>query len=444
MVLTVDVPAWSDSDSIEDTPLLPRSSKASKPKPTAALKHQPPPRPAPTASAVTTAGGALNKKERRRKHRLLLRNRQRELRQQAKVKASTTGASPSAPPPLANVVQFSANMSTGGRKRRKSSDCGEDDDDGGGVTLNEERDSQRQYEPPQLEDEGELPRTLARARRRPPAVVAVAAATMEASEASLLAYASGGQPMDDKDDLDDADDHDHARGAADLSPHTALVSAMGHRRDHRLSAGAGRDASASASSSRENVKRRTADMKGVSAAERLQGARFRILNEMLYTTSGERAFAAFAANPSLFQVYHDGFKVQVARWPINPLDAIIDYVLERPPTLVIADFGCGEARLEASVPNKVCSFDLVAVNDRVIACDMAHVPLARGAVDVAIFCLALMGTNFLDYLREAHRVLRIGGALKVVEVASRLPDPDAFVAVVELLGFDLCHQVLSF
>ena len=58
-----------------------------------------------------------------------------------------------------------------------------------------------------------------------------------------------------------------------------------------------------------------------------------------------------------------------------------------------------------------------------------------------------MGTNFVDYLAEAHRVLRQGGTLKVVEVASRLPDSDAFVTLVELLGFDfrnhVCKRVLS-
>ena len=40
---------------------------------------------------------------------------------------------------------------------------------------------------------------------------------------------------------------------------------------------------------------------------------------------------------------------------------------------MIADFGCGDAKLSSSVPNKVHSFDLVAVNDKVTACDMRKV-----------------------------------------------------------------------
>lgn len=74
----------------------------------------------------------------------------------------------------------------------------------------------------------------------------------------------------------------------------------------------------------------------------------------------------------------------------------------------MADFGCGEARLSASVPNRVHSFDLVALNDRVTVCDMANTPLEEQSVDVAVFCLSLMGTNLRDYLMEANRSLKEG------------------------------------
>jgi ribosomal RNA-processing protein 8 len=72
------------------------------------------------------------------------------------------------------------------------------------------------------------------------------------------------------------------------------------------------------------------------------------------------------------------------------------------------DFGCGEAELAKSVEQTVHSFDLVAVNESVISCDMAHVPLQNSSVDVAVFCLSLMGTNLNDYILEANRVLKPG------------------------------------
>lgn len=37
-----------------------------------------------------------------------------------------------------------------------------------------------------------------------------------------------------------------------------------------------------------------------------------------------------------------------------------------------------------------------------------QVPLAAEAVDVAVFCLALMGTNLQEILGEANRVLKLG------------------------------------
>lgn len=37
-------------------------------------------------------------------------------------------------------------------------------------------------------------------------------------------------------------------------------------------------------------------------------------------------------------------------------------------------------------------------------------PLAAESVDVAVFCLALMGTNLQEILGEANRVLKLGYA----------------------------------
>src|SRR5207244_4481522 len=81
-------------------------------------------------------------------------------------------------------------------------------------------------------------------------------------------------------------------------------------------------------------------------------------------------------------------------------------------------------------------FDHVAINGSVIACDMAHVPLDDEALDVAVFCLSLMGTNFTDFLREAHRCLRLDGRLHIWEPASYFDDPNKFCAQLARLGFD--------
>lgn len=170
-------------------------------------------------------------------------------------------------------------------------------------------------------------------------------------------------------------------------------------------------ASKTSATNRSNVTTGTANKRVSKAQKRLQGARFRMLNEKLYTTTGAAAFDLFSSNPELFSVYHEGFQAQVEKWPINPVRKAIEWIRTHQRGAVVADFGCGEAAISQAVPNTVHSFDLVAHNDHVTACDIAHVPLADNCVDVAVFCLALMGTNYIDYVKEAHRVLREIGSM---------------------------------
>ncbi|KAG0011816.1 25S rRNA (adenine645-N1)-methyltransferase, partial [Entomortierella chlamydospora] len=176
----------------------------------------------------------------------------------------------------------------------------------------------------------------------------------------------------------------------------------------------------------------------------LAGGKFRFLNEQLYTTTGEEAFELFQSKPELFDEYHEGFRSQVESWPQNPVDIFISELKKMPKDAVIADLGCGDAQISDELTKKkyknVLSFDLVAKNERVTACDIAHLPLEDNSVDVAIFCLSLMGTDFLRFLKEAHRVLKPNGQLKIAEVISRFTDVDAFVSALKALGFELKHS----
>lgn len=202
-----------------------------------------------------------------------------------------------------------------------------------------------------------------------------------------------------------------------------------------------------------------------SYAARLSGSRFRILNEELYTTTSSTAFDRFQSNPELFDQYHEGFRHQVEAWPANPVDSMLRWLNKKyshaKEQIVVADFGCGDAELakrllkvqsggkqkrtDKECPFKVHSFDLVAKSDLVTACDMSNVPLKDKTVDVAIFCLALMGTNVTDFLLEAHRVLKDNGRVKIAEVRSRFESSsgkdnlDGFAKQVALLGFD-CNK----
>lgn len=241
---------------------------------------------------------------------------------------------------------------------------------------------------------------------------------------------------------------------------------------------------------------------------RLSGSTFRLMNEQLYTTPSDFA-KQLLGNESAFKEYHDGYNRQLQLWPVNPVDIVIDSLkfskkgrfdsafhnmktkpdqsknntanttnnqtpkwIGVPSNIVIADFGCGSAHLAKVLKNRfklsntIHSFDLSSANDPefVTACNMTEVPLEDDTVDIALFSLSLMSTNWTEYLREAHRVLKKGeqqessnnhnqhhqqqqnandqftatsggGILKIIEVRSRMPDPDKFAQVVESLGF---------
>ena len=51
---------------------------------------------------------------------------------------------------------------------------------------------------------------------------------------------------------------------------------------------------------------------------------------------------------------------------------------------------------------EVHSFDLVSTAPGVVACNMAAVPLDDASVDAAIFCLALMGTDYGSFLQVKY------------------------------------------
>ena len=170
------------------------------------------------------------------------------------------------------------------------------------------------------------------------------------------------------------------------------------------------------------------------AKRKLKSSRFRFLNEKLYTQSGQESYKMFKNDTeglNTFKTYHEGYAEQVRKWPIDPLDLIIRYrpieyikkqigvdkrfqkevydlftkvesfyfssIMKRNcEKLVIADFGCGEARLAqalSSTCKQIYSFDLVALNDNITVCDFSKTPLENESIDIAVFCLSLMGTN---------------------------------------------------
>ena len=138
---------------------------------------------------------------------------------------------------------------------------------------------------------------------------------------------------------------------------------------------------------------------------KLSGGQFRMLNEALYTTTGDEALRMVEDQPGMFSAYHAGFREQTKEWPVRPVDACLKWLATLPKTLRVADFGCGDAELARRAPQKtVHSFDLESEAEDVVACNMANVPLEDASVEVAVFSLSLMGTDYGSFMEEAHRV----------------------------------------
>eukprot|EP01135_Chromosphaera_perkinsii_P000858 Nk52_evm21s152 gene=Nk52_evmTU21s152 len=215
--------------------------------------------------------------------------------------------------------------------------------------------------------------------------------------------------------------------------------------------------------------------------KKLDGARFRWINEQLYTMAGGAALDMFREDESLFDVYHYGYREQVKRWPQNPVDVMISFVRDNmvpAEKRVVVDFGCGDGKLARSVANPVHSVDLVKCkfelpaevvdsvrkgdgeedrkfNDsllsphfvntdnyyRTVACNMAKSPLPASSAHMAVFSLSLMGTDFLSFVHEANRVLKNNaGVMKIAEVNSRIENMDAFISAIEAVGFTLLDK----
>jgi superfamily II DNA or RNA helicase len=145
---------------------------------------------------------------------------------------------------------------------------------------------------------------------------------------------------------------------------------------------------------------------------------FSTMNARINSSKSTTTHSRFQENPEEWFLYHTLYRQARSTWPEVPFKVFAGW-LKRRPDWSVGDFGCGEAELARLVPNKVYSFDHVAINEAVIACDMSATGLADQTLDVAVFSLSLMGLNYSDYLREAYRLVRYGGWLKVAEPAAR-------------------------
>ena len=91
-------------------------------------------------------------------------------------------------------------------------------------------------------------------------------------------------------------------------------------------------------------------------------------------------------DPTEWEEYHRQYREARKTWNVIPYEEIVKRIKQLSPRLMIGDFGCGEAKiLEEFGDKRVYSFDHVAINNKVTACDMKSTGLPDEAMILPYF-----------------------------------------------------------
>ncbi|KAF9765043.1 Ribosomal RNA-processing protein 8 [Nosema granulosis] len=164
--------------------------------------------------------------------------------------------------------------------------------------------------------------------------------------------------------------------------------------------------------------------------KRLIGSKFRVLNEKLYKNK--------KLTKEEIKLYHECYAQQVKKWPVNPLDLVIKRIQETSPSAVVADLGCGSAKIAQTFTN-VHSFDAFPTTENITKCDMENVPLENSSVDIAVCCLSLMKQDITKTIKEVSRILKKNGLFYLAEIRSRVVSVNKFCCKLEDYGFEIAN-----
>lgn len=136
----------------------------------------------------------------------------------------------------------------------------------------------------------------------------------------------------------------------------------------------------------------------------------------------------FRDNPKDWKEYHKIAEENESSYEDQsevPYMKVISYLegLKGKSKKIVADLGCGKARVSKHFSNKsrftFLNFDHHSCNKSVIEKDISNTGLEDDSVNIAVLSLALWGSNCKDYIKEAYRILEDEGALILIEPSSR-------------------------
>ncbi len=173
---------------------------------------------------------------------------------------------------------------------------------------------------------------------------------------------------------------------------------------------------------------------------------FSKMNKLWNTSNSNNNYKRLKKDNTEWKSYHKLYSKAREKWSEIPYIELSKKIKDR-PEWVIGDFGCGENLLSKEIKNKVHAFDFVAIDNNVVSCDLSCIPLDNNVLDVVIFSLSLMGTNYSEYLKEAHRVLKSFGLLMIAEPRNRwsddegILDNDRIKMLLDSTGFRMTGEV---
>ena len=168
------------------------------------------------------------------------------------------------------------------------------------------------------------------------------------------------------------------------------------------------------------------------------GNDFSQINAKWNSSRSANLFERIKNDPREFALYHTFYRENRKTWSTNPLNEVINQ-LKNTEGLVIGDFGCGEGDLAKAIgdKSKVFSFDMHAVNESIIQCDIAEgVPIAPNTLDLAVFSLSLMTKDWKNMLATAKKALKITGQIIIWNPKNKIPE-DELINSIEEAGFSI-------
>ncbi len=149
---------------------------------------------------------------------------------------------------------------------------------------------------------------------------------------------------------------------------------------------------------------------------------FKKFNTKLIMSTSENNFKRIQNDPESWYAYHSALNENKKTWSFDPNEIWIEKISKMKKSFKIGDFGCGEAMIARKFgKHRVQSFDLHSADKELVQeCNIKSTPLKDESIDIAVYNLSLMGSDWKEFLKEAKRVLEYGGRLFISDTENHL------------------------